>query len=1838
MNPFNRTVPATSTPSGSLLKILASAWILALPVSAGILRVAEGATGAGNGTSWADAYPKLQNALTAAVAGDEIWVAAGVYFPDERIGQADGTASSFFGLRVSIPLYGGFAGTEILRTERNPTVNVTVLSGDIAQDDVNTDGNRIAESSSQIVGTNSTTVVRFPSGSGIARLDGFTITAGSGTSTGGGLYSSRPGLTVEKCRFFGNRATSGGGTYVSFYRVVFTRCEFAGNAATTGAAAYVGGQSTAFSNCVFSSNSAAQHGGAVYAGEQTQAVNCLFESNTAVSYGGAWYDASFSGTPVIAQCTLAGNSATLGGGLYSASGQIALRNSIIWGNTATGTSVAVAASIAGQSLPTISRCDIAGSGGSSAWNNQAGINFGGNLDLNPFFLGNGSPTDRTLAFRLLTGSPVIDAGLASNLPADSSDLDGDGNLTEAVPIDLAGDSRLLGAAPDMGVFETGGGPAVIATVPVLKLLPDSGTHSPALDLSDVFDATAQSFGLLGTTPSGIATATVDPLSGVLSVTPLAGATGVATLLVAATNAAGRSNYVNVRIEVFPPVFFVDADATGSASGLSWADAFTTVQDALARGGSSHEIRVAEGVYFPDQGAGQTPGSPAAKFMVPAGVTLLGGFAGTEVTAAEADPVAHPTLLSGDVARDDANADGNQVAENPADRVGTNASGFLLFSGAPGTSGIDGFIITAAGSGGALKISGGAPFVRRCHFSGNSGTNGGAAVTENAAAPKFSACCFSGNVASSSGGAVRASGGSITFEDCDFTGNTANSTGGGGAVSLATSAATLRRCVFSQNRCPAPIANGGAIRATNSPLQAVNCRFQGNEASSGGALHAQGAATISLTHCLLLENVARSDGGAVYVDGTDAVFTGCEFAANRALASGGALYHYDCSPVITQCTMAGNVAGQAGGAIYNRTYNTSDPAAPILRNCIIWGNQKGPYTDASGASVEDSDTTHATTYSHCIVAHSGGSTAWNAQLGINLGSNLEADPLFLLPPVAGTVPPQVFDLRVQAGSPAIDSGNNSFLPVDLADVDADGNTVESLPIDPAGRPRIAGAKVDMGIYESEPGPARLATAPLLRYDTFSGNHVGALNVSTLFGASAVNFAVETQSSGSVISVVVGSTSGILDINILPEAFGRTFLVVRAKNAAGYSSYQTLTVDVYPPAVFVNSAASGNANGLSWQNAFPTLQAALQFPRLAGYPLQIWVAQGVYRPDEGPSQIADAPASTFRLGDGCRIYGGFAGNETQLESRDPLAHPTILSGDLAQDDLNLDGNSIAESIDAISGINAVRIITADECRAGDVIDGFTLTAADGGSSGGGLSCTGGTLAVVACRFQGNRGIWGGGVSFQNASVTLTNCRFTANRADARGLSFSSSGGAACFLNSVVTLSGCRFVANQAADSDGGIGEGGAVTAGGGASITMTGCDFEGTVAGGAVNVENTSLVISDCRITGTLSGGGLSCSNTATTLTRCVISGNSGGGLDFGGNVPLTCTNTVISGNSKTYDGGGAAIWGHLPVRFTNCLIAGNNCGNFGGGIDSWASDSVFMNCTFSANHSAIRGGAFYSESGSSQRFINCILWENQTAGSTTTSFATLIGSPYETPPAHFQNCIVANSGGSTAWNPLSGFNDGGNLDADPRFLVPLLPAAAPSANGDFQLAHGSPALDSGDNSQVSVSTDLAGSPRIINGVVDRGAYEGQNDQFDLDGDGMSDAFELSVTVPPSRTALNPGADDDNDGRLNLLEFAFGLDPKVADSAGSPLPSMTDDAGGRYLSIRYRRNRWAAQFLEMEVERSLNPASGNSWNSGETIVSSMRPLGMSVDEVTERSLSPVTALPAEFLRLRVRKPAQ
>ena len=93
--------------------------------------VTSAGSGTLSGTSWANATNDLQLAINNSASGDEIWVAAGTYYPS-RMATALETVTlnnrfNAFVLKSGVKIYGGFAGNENLLSERNWTTNNTIL-------------------------------------------------------------------------------------------------------------------------------------------------------------------------------------------------------------------------------------------------------------------------------------------------------------------------------------------------------------------------------------------------------------------------------------------------------------------------------------------------------------------------------------------------------------------------------------------------------------------------------------------------------------------------------------------------------------------------------------------------------------------------------------------------------------------------------------------------------------------------------------------------------------------------------------------------------------------------------------------------------------------------------------------------------------------------------------------------------------------------------------------------------------------------------------------------------------------------------------------------------------------------------------------------------------------------------------------------------------------------------------------------------------------------------------------------------------------------------------------------------------------------------------------------------------------------------------------------------------------------------------------------------------------------------------------------------------------------------------------------------------------------------
>jgi len=391
------------------------------------------------------------------------------------------------------------------------------------------------------------------------------------------------------------------------------------------------------------------------------------------------------------------------------------------------------------------------------------------------------------------------------------------------------------------------------------------------------------------------------------------------LLMVSTAAAGRTIYV-------------DDDAAGANNGASWTDACRYLQDGLAAALSGDEIRVAQGIYKPDEDSAYPngTGSRTATFQLKNGVAIKGGYA----SFGEPDPNArdielYETILSGDLLGND----GPDFANN-----GENSYHVVTGSGTDVKAVLDGFTITggnADGSlspdrcGGGISTVLGSPTLINCAFTYNV-AGYGAAMYINSGSPMLTNCSFSGNWAHFLGGGVYDKHSSPTMINCTFNRNTSGGSGGG-IHNRDNSNPTLTNCTFTDNSASHV---GGAIenRRFSSPTL-INCTFTGNSAREGGAiLSSYDDTNVTLTGCTFIANSARW-GGALELYHQSTI-TSCAFIANSAMDSGGAIY-LNGQSTISNCLFSGNTAASYGAGIRNRGDTTL-----TLNNCTFTGNSAG----------------------------------------------------------------------------------------------------------------------------------------------------------------------------------------------------------------------------------------------------------------------------------------------------------------------------------------------------------------------------------------------------------------------------------------------------------------------------------------------------------------------------------------------------------------------------------------------------------------------------------------------------------------------------------------------------------------------------------------------------------------------------------------------------------------------------------------------------------------------------------------------------------------------------------
>lgn len=273
------------------------------------------------------------------------------------------------------------------------------------------------------------------------------------------------------------------------------------------------------------------------------------------------------------------------------------------------------------------------------------------------------------------------------------------------------------------------------------------------------------------------------------------------------------------------IIYVDADATGANDGSTWANAYTTLQSALAAadGTNPTEIWVAQGTYYPT--GVQTGTDRNVSFVMKNNTAMYGGFAGTESSVNQRNIRTNPTTLSGNIGDIGINADNSyHVIFNRTNNLDNSAvlDGFTISSGnADGT-------VFPVNSGGGMFNSRSSPSIANCTFSLNSARIGGAILNTDNSSPNISQCIFTLNSVANNGGAIFNTGGTPEIEACFFRSNFA--TDGAGIYSSA-SAPRIENSVFTFNQASN---NGAAIFNSGSSYNINNCTFSANTAFVQGS--------------------------------------------------------------------------------------------------------------------------------------------------------------------------------------------------------------------------------------------------------------------------------------------------------------------------------------------------------------------------------------------------------------------------------------------------------------------------------------------------------------------------------------------------------------------------------------------------------------------------------------------------------------------------------------------------------------------------------------------------------------------------------------------------------------------------------------------------------------------------------------------------------------------------------------------------------------------------------------------------------------------------------------------
>ncbi|MGJ1265264.1 MBG domain-containing protein, partial [Sphingobacterium spiritivorum] len=763
-----------------------------------------------------------------------------------------------------------------------------------------------------------------------------------------------------------------------------------------------------------------------------------------------------------------------------------------------------------------------------------------------------------------------------------------------------------------------------------------------------------------------------------------------------------------------------------------------------------------------------------------------------------------------------------------------------------------------------------------------------------------------------------------------------------------------------------------------------------QANGGGMYNVDSSPTI--LNCIFNQNTTPQRGGAMFNSIASPIIGNCSFTNNSATnantAYAGAMYNSLSNPVITNCIFDGNTGARYGGAMFNVG------SAPIIVNSIFKNNRATSSFGNGGAVYNQNNSSSKFT-----------NTLFYNNTAVGSGGAFYNDAS--APSVTNcTFYGNTVSSNLLNGQSVFTNGNNFALNNSILWVN------DSFIADGVLSGSVTGAN---NFIQQTGGPV--------------SNPVAAYTAAQLF-TDAPNGNLTLKAN----SPAINAGNNAL-VNTLTDLAGNSRTRDNKVDIGAYEVQSGNTIVSMVPAangiLYVKQGSAGN--GSSWANAAPELADALLAAKTNAAIKQIWVAKGTYKPKYRPDNLNGTNPNdrdnAFLMVKDVKLYGGFAGTETDIGQRDfsIATNTTTLSGDLGTaSDISDNAYHVVISVGAVG--------TAE-------LNGFTLT--------GGNADAASNISVNGNQVLRSRG---GGMYNYSSSPTLSNVTLSNNTATL--------GGGMYNYNSSPALSNVILSNNTA------------------------------TYYGGGMYNYNSSPALSNVTLSNNTApfGGGMLNYNSSPTLSSVTISNNTAtNGAGIYNNISsLTISQSKFAGNTAA-DAGGAVYNLNASVKVNNSSITGNKA-NWGGAVfKEGGGTDIFLNCTIAGNYAGSDGGGINTKtSNTTTNLINTIVYGN-------TKTASADASDIRNDDGNATINVNYSSYGAVTGTIAGGNNTNANpIFTNPTLPTsantPNTNGDYSLKPGSPAIGAGDNTLYTSNGGNLTADKDLAGSPRLTGSNIDMGAYE------------------------------------------------------------------------------------------------------------------------------------------------------